>query len=291
MPLSDIACALLVVVLWGCNFLAIHAGLAEMPPLLFATVRFALMCLFLPFVKRPQVSWRDLALVGLFLSVGQFAFLYTAMATGLASGLVSLLVQSQAMFTVVVAAVVLQEKPRPIQLVGMGVALVGLAVVALGRSGATPLLGIVLCLGAAMSWACGNVASKRCVGASGLGLTVWSSVFVPLPLGLLSLALEGPGAWAAAPAHVTGAVVVSTAYTVVLSGLVGYTLWNMLLGRHATGVVAPFSLLVPVVGVLAGWVVLGERPNVASFVGGALLLAGVAVVVLGPRLLAPLRRH
>lgn len=278
--------ALLVVLIWGVNFVVIHEGLPGMPPLLFAAIRFAAVCLVLPFVKRPAVRWRDLAAVGLLMSAGQFGFLYSALAAGLASGLASLVLQAQALFTVVIAAVVLREKPRPVQVAGLVVALTGLLVVAVGRSGATPLTGLVLCLAAAACWGAGNVAARRCAGASGLGLTVWGSVFVPVPLLALSLLLDGPAAIGTALTHVGLAAVLSTAYTVVLASLVGYTIWNGLLGRYPAASVAPFTLLVPVVGLFAGWLVLDERPVAASFVGGALLLLGVAVVVVGPRLVA-----
>ncbi|GAA1880907.1 EamA family transporter [Lapillicoccus jejuensis] len=278
--------ALLVVLIWGVNFVVIHEGLPGMPPLLFAAIRFAAVCLALPFVKRPAIRWRDLAAVGLLMSAGQFGFLYSALAAGLASGLASLVLQAQALFTVVIAALVLREKPRPVQVGGLVVALVGLVVVALGRSGATPLTGLLLCLGAAACWGAGNVAARRCAGASGLGLTVWGSVFVPVPLLALSLLLDGPAAIGTALTHVGLAAVLSTAYTVVLASLVGYTIWNGLLGRYPAASVAPFTLLVPVVGLFAGWLVLDERPVAASFVGGALLLVGVAVVVVGPRVLA-----
>lgn len=281
-----VALALLVVTIWGLNFVVIQVGLPGMPPLLFAAIRFAAICLALPLVPRPNVRWRDLAAVGLLMSAGQFAFLYSAMAAGLASGLASLVLQAQAMFTVVIAAIVLREKPRPVQLAGLAIATSGLVVVALGRSGATPLAGLLLCVAAAFCWGAGNVASRRCAGASGLGLTVWGSIFVPLPLLALSLAIDGPAAIGTALTHVGPNALWSTAYTVILASLVGYTIWNGLLGRYPAAMVAPFTLLVPVVGFLAGWVFLGERPTAASFVGGAILLAGVAVVVLGPRLLA-----
>ena len=98
-----IALALLVVLIWGLNFVVIHEGLAGMPPLLFVAIRFACILPIMAFVPRPQVAWRDLALVGLLMSAGQFGFLYSAMAAGLAS----LILQAQALFTVVIAAVLM----------------------------------------------------------------------------------------------------------------------------------------------------------------------------------------
>lgn len=283
---KDICLALMVVVIWGVNFVVIHVGLPGVPPLLFAALRFAVICLVVPFVPRPQVKWRDLAAVGLLMSAGQFGFLYSALAVGLASGLASLLLQAQALFTVAVAAVVLRERPRPVQLIGLAVAVGGLVVVGAGQSGATPAVGIALCLAAAACWGAGNVAARRCSGASGLGLTVWGSIFVPLPLLALSVLIDGPAAIGQALTHIGWPAVLSTVYTVVLASLVGYTVWNGLLGRYPAGIVAPFTLLVPVVGLLAGSLLLDEKIRLTTLVGGALLLVGVAVVVVGPRLVA-----
>lgn len=289
---KDICLALTVVLIWGVNFVVIHVGLPGVPPLLFAALRFTAVCLVVPFVPRPRVRWRDLAAVGLLMSAGQFGFLYCALAAGLASGLASLVLQAQALFTVAVAAVVLRERPRPVQLAGLAVAVGGLVVVGLGQSGATPVIGIVLCLAAAACWGAGNVAARRCAGASGLGLTVWGSIFVPVPLLVLSLLVDGPGAIGAAVTNLGSAALLSTLYTVVLASLVGYTVWNGLLGRYPAGTVAPFTLLVPVVGLLAGWLLLGEQIRPATVGGGVLLLTGVAVVVAGPRLLdRRTRRH
>lgn len=283
---KDLLLALLVVVIWGFNFVAIHLGLANVPPLLFAAIRFAFVCLALPFVPRPRVAWRDLAAVGLLMLAGQFGFTYSSMAAGLASGLTSLVVQAQSLFTVAIAAVVLKERPQRVQVLGMAVAFTGLVVVAVGRSGATPLVGLLLAVGAAFCWGAGNVASRRCTGAQGLQLTVWSAAFAPVPLFLLSLLVDGPHAIGHAVAHLDSRAWLSTAYTVVLSTLVAYSIWNTLLARYQTANVVPFTLLVPVVGVFAGWAILGERPNLAVLFGGLLLLLGVAVVILGPRLAA-----
>ncbi|WP_231579495.1 EamA family transporter [Dermacoccus sp. PE3] len=227
-----IALALLVVLIWGVNFVVIHEGLEGVPPLLFAAIRFSCIVPFVAVVPRPKVAWRDLAPVGLLMSAGQFGFLYSAMAAGLASGMASLILQAQALFTVVFAAALLKERPKAIQLVGMGVALAGLVLVASGRSGATPLVGVMLCLAGALSWGAGNVAARRGAGASGLGLTVWGSLFVPLPLFALSFLIEGPNRMVEGLHHFGGAAVASTAYTVVLASLVGYTIWNGLMGHY-----------------------------------------------------------
>lgn len=286
MPLKDVLAATAVMVVWGANFVVIERGLEGVPPLLFVALRFAVVLLALPFVPRPQAPLRAVLLVGAAMSLGQFGLLYTALAVGMPPGLASLVLQLQAALTAVLAALVLAERPALLQWCGVGLGVAGLAVVAAGRGGAVPLVGLVLVVGAAASWATGNVLVRRLGVPGGLGLTVWSALVVPLPMLGLSLLLDGPDAVGYALTHLTAANWLSTAYTAVLASLVGYGIWNGLLDRHPASEVAPFTLLVPPVGILVAFLVDGERLTPAALAGGALLVLGVALVVLGPRLRA-----
>ncbi|MGB2701889.1 MAG: EamA family transporter, partial [Candidatus Phosphoribacter baldrii] len=158
MTTRDRLFALAVVTVWGLNFVVIDWGLPGVPPLVFVTMRFILVVLpAIFFVPRPAGRWQDIALVGLLLSVGQFGLLYSSLAAGMPPGLASLVLQIQAAFTVVFAAVVLREIPGRRQLAGVGLGLLGLAIVALGRGGSVPLGALALCVGAAASWAGGNI--------------------------------------------------------------------------------------------------------------------------------------
>lgn len=288
MPAKDVLLAALVALIWGANFVVIDEGLPGVPPLLFVAVRFVVVLLPAVFlIARPAVPWRTLATVGLFLSAGQFGLLYTALAVGMPPGLASLVLQAQVLFSVTLAAVGLHERPTRRQVAGCVLGVAGLAVVASGRSSETPLLGLLLVVAAAMSWAIGNIASRQARIASGLSLTVWSALFVPVPLFALSLAVDGPDAVAHALTHVSVANVASTAYTAYLASLVGYGIWNTLLARHAAALVVPFALLVPPVGLLTAWIVQGERPGAAELAGGALLLLGVAVAAVTSRARPP----
>jgi O-acetylserine/cysteine efflux transporter len=285
-PLRDSLLAVLVAVIWGVNFVVIDAGLAGMPPLLFVALRFVVVlvpALFL--VPRPQARWQDVAVVGLLMSAAQFGLLYTSLYVGMPAGLASLVVQAQVLLTVLIARGVLGEHPRRNQVAGVALGALGLAVVAVGRSSATPLLGLVLALAAALAWASGNVASRRLGVASGLSMTVWSGTVVPLPLLALSLLLDGPRQVAHALTQLPASAIWSTAYTAYLASLVGYTIWNTLLARHAAAAVVPFTLLVPPVGMISAWLVQGEVPNGPETLGGVLLLAGVAASALRPGVL------
>lgn len=283
MPLKESLLAALVAVIWGVNFVVIDIGLDDdMPPLLFAALRFAVVALpAVLLVARPQVPFRQVALVGLFMSVGQFGLLYTALALGMPAGLASLVLQAQVVLTVVFAAVRLGELPNAGQVLGVVLGVAGLGTVALGRSAETPLLPLLVTVAAAASWASGNVVARRLGAASGFSLTVWSATVVPVPLLLLSLVVDGPAQVGHALAHLSAAAVLSTAYTAVLASWVGYGIWNSLLARHRTSAVVPFTLLVPLAGMTAAWLVLGETPNLPEAVGGGVLLLGVAAAALG----------
>jgi O-acetylserine/cysteine efflux transporter len=275
----------MVAVIWGMNFVVIDAGLAGVPPLLYVAMRFVVVLLPAVFlVPRPAVPWRTLATVGLFLSAGQFGLLYSALAAGMPPGLASVVVQAQVLFSVALAALRLHERPSVRQIVGTAVGAAGLALVAVGRSAETPLLALLLALGAALSWAAGNIASRQAKVVSGLSLTVWSAIFVPLPLLALALLVDGPHAVGSALIHLTVANVLATVYTAYLASLVGYGIWNTLLARHPAALVVPFTLLVPPIGIVTAWIVRGERPGLAEAVGGAVLLLGVAITSINRRL-------
>lgn len=280
------ALALLVAVLWGINFVAIDLGLnpgggAQMPPLLFVAMRFALVvfpCIF--FIRKPDVSWKAIIGVGLLMSAGQFGLLYLAMALGMPAGLASLVLQAQVLLTVLLAAGILGERPTRRQLAGVVLGIAGLSVVAVGRSLVAPLLPLLIVLAAALSWAAGNVVARKAKAASGLGLVVWSGAVVPLPLAGLSLLVDGPAAVSGALLDLQPASILSAIYTAAFGSLVGYGIWNRLLGLYPSSAVVPFTLLVPVVGMTAAWLVLSEVPSPAEVAGGLLLLAGVAIAVL-----------
>jgi O-acetylserine/cysteine efflux transporter len=279
----DSLMAALVATIWGINFVVISWGMEGVPPLLFAALRFAAVVVPAVFlVPRPQAPWRTVAAVGLFMSLGQFGLLYSSMHAGMPPGLAALVLQSQVVFTIVIAAVRLGEPPSRRQAVGVTVATVGLVVVGVGRGGNVPLLALLLCLLGGLSWAVGNVISRSSGITGGLSLTVWSAVVVPVPLFLLSLALDGPGNVVDALAGFSWKSLVSTLYTAGLASLLGYAVFNGLLSRYAPASVVPWVLLAPVVAMAAAWLLLAQRPNAGETLGGAVLLLGVLVALRPP---------
>lgn len=276
--------AVAVMVVWGCNFVVVDAGLADVPPLLLVAIRFTLVALPLVFfVPRPRGTVRDVVAIGLFMSLGQFTLLYLALALGLPSGLAALLLQAQVVFTIAIATLVLRATPTRRQVLGAGVGTAGLAAVAVAHGLSAPALPLVVVLAAALSWAVGNVVSRRSGIAGGLSTVVWSALVVPLPALGASLLLDGPDEVVLALTHLSPTAVASTAYTVIASSLLGYTVWNSLLARYPVAAVTPFVLLVPPIGITAGWLFQGEVPTAPELVGAGVVLLGVAIATVRAR--------
>lgn len=282
MPARHRLIAIVVAVIWGVNFLAIHASLASFPPFLLAAVRFTLLAIpTLLLVPRPQVPLRWLIGYGLGFGVAQFTFLYAGMAAGLPTGLASLVLQASGPFTLVLGALLLAERVGRLQWVGIAVAIAGMALVGWSRAQAASLGPFLLVLLGALGWAFGNLSSRLAKPPNPLHLTMWMSVVVPVPMLALSLIFESPAQIGAALAGSLSAAAVPAwlglLYTCVVATVVGSGLWTWLLARHPAGVVAPFSMLVPVVGILTAAIALGEWPNGLEWLGGAIVVSGVLI--------------
>ncbi len=272
--------ALLVVGLWGVNFVVIDEGITGVPPLVFLAIRFVIVVVpAIFFIRPPAIGWRNIVVIGSFLSLGQFAMLYLALALGMPPGLASLLLQTQVVFSVALSAVVLRERPTRRQLVGIIVGMVGLTVVIVGHSAVAPWLPLTVTMLAALAWATGNVLARRAKAASGLSLVVWSGLVVPLPSLGLALLVDGPAVVVESLVTLSLGAILSTVYTAVGASLIGYGIWNSLLARYPTGAVVPFTLLIPVIGILAAWAWQGEAPTATEIVGGSIMLGGLAAAV------------
>lgn len=288
MTTRDRLLGLSVVVMWGLNFLAIRAGLDEYPPFFFAALRFAVIAIpVVIFVRRPNVPLKWLLLYGTGFGLLQFAFLFAAMNAGMPTGLASLVLQSSAPFTVILGAVLLREHVQPRQWIGIGIAVGGMMLIGWDRAQSATLLPVLLTLLAGLSWAFGNLGNRLATQSSRpassmpaepMRLMLWMCVIPPLPMFALSAAVEGPASgWAAIGQSISDgryAGLVGLAYIVFVGTIAGSGLWTVLISRYPAGVVAPFSLLVPVVGIGASWVVLDEVPSAASLVGAAVVIGG-----------------
>jgi O-acetylserine/cysteine efflux transporter len=285
LPPLHLLLALAVMAVWGSNFVVIKFGVEHLPPLTLAFLRFALaffpLALFLP---RPRVPWRNLAAYGVLIGAGQFGLLFTAMRADITPGLASLVVQAQAFFTIGLAIWLNGERPATYQLGALLLASAGIVTIALHTDGSATPLGLMLVLGAAASWAGGNMVSRAAGPVNMLAYVVWSSLFALPPLLGMALALEG---WPRISAGITAADSVTWASVLwqsVGNTMFGYGAWGWLLARHQAGSVAPLSLLVPVFGLGTSALVLGEPLQPWKLTAFALVMAGLALGVLWPHL-------
>jgi O-acetylserine/cysteine efflux transporter len=285
LSLSHLLLALSVVFIWGTNFVVIRWGLDGLPPFLFATLRFTFSALpWLLFIRRPAVPWHKLAAFGVLLGVGQFALLFLAMRADISPGLASLVIQVQVFFTIGLSMLALGERVRGYQLVGLLLAVAGLAVIASHLDATLTVKGLALILAAAFFWACANMVAKSAGRVDMLGFMVWTSLFAVPPLLGLSLWLEGPQLIQSSVANASASVWACVLWQAVGNTLFGYGVWNWLLGRHPAATVTPMALLVPVFGMGASALSLGETLPGWKLMAGALVLCGLVVIVVWPRL-------
>jgi O-acetylserine/cysteine efflux transporter len=285
MPPRDLLLVLLVVSVWGVNFVFIRWGVEDVPPLFMTGLRYvaaALPAVF--FVRRPDVRLSTLIGYGLAIGVAQFGLLFMAISLGMPSGLASLIMQLQAFFTFALAFVFLGERINRFQLLGAVIAFGGIAVIALERLELQVLLPLLMCVASAFFWGLSNIIVKKAGRVDMLRFVVWSSLIPPLPLFALSMMIEGPAAVADGLVHISGLGLASIAFNGYAATLVGFGLWSVLLSRHPASTIAPFSLLVPVAGMVSAALLLGETVTGLEVWGSALVFAGLMVNVFGPRL-------
>ena len=287
----DLAAALIVVVVWGVNFVVTKFALRDFTPFQLGAVRymFAVLPLAL-FLKPPRIHWKWVLIYGAFQGVGQFGLMFVALTVGMTAALASVLLQTQVFFTALFGFVLLHERAsRPLQ-IGMALAALGLGCFVLNyaqpasASNGTTLAGLLLTLCAAAMWAASNIVVRKVqqtsTDYSPMAFVVWSSSVAVLPFVALSFAFDAPDVrWQWLQAR--GSSWLAVAYLGWAATIVGYTLWTGLLKRHPANRVAPFSLGVPVVGLATGMMVLGETITRWQWGGIALLAAALVSVMLG----------
>jgi O-acetylserine/cysteine efflux transporter len=232
------------------------------------------------FVAPPKAPVWVVALYGLLIGVGQFGLLFIAMHNGFPVGLTSLLVQAQVFFTVVLARIFLGERPSVPQIVGGVVGLAGMAVIGSERLVGASLGPFLLVILGAVFWGSANVLAKSLGKVDMLAVTVWSSLAAPLPLFFLSLAVEGDSGLVGL-AHPTLKLVASVLVIAYAGTVFGFGVWAHLLAKYSAATVAPFALLVPVVGMIAGAIVYREKFTAIEIAGGVLVMLGLAFNVFG----------
>ncbi len=288
MPLRHILLALLVVAIWGFNFVIIKLSVEVLEPFLAAALRFALAAfpaiLFVRPPKTPQgkVPWAMIVGFGLTFGFGLYVFLNFALSQGMPAGLASVVLQVQVFFTFVVAFFVLRERPRKMQIVGAVIAFSGIGLIGYYRLEGAAFFPFILTIGAAFVWALANVLTRYAGKVNPVALAVWGSLFAALPLLVLSVLVEGTQGLVEAfiaPDLWTWGLLVFLAYPATLFG---FSIWNKLLATYPASSVVPFTLLVPITGLLSGWAILGESIAGFEIAGGVLVMAGLGVTLVRP---------
>lgn len=276
LPLTHLLAALFVVAIWGTNFVVIHVGLAAFPPFTFAALRFAMASLpLLPFVRWPKASLRTVASYGLLIGFGQFGLLFYAMNGQISPGLASILVQTQSFFSVGLAVLLNGDRLTRRDLGGLALCGGGIALIAANVGGDITPYGLVLILGAALCWAGGNIVARRAGPVNAFALVAWSNLFAVGPLALTAWLMEGPQVMAAAVQHASPAAWGTVVWQTAANSILGYGVWTWLLGRHPASRVAPLGLMVPVFGLAAAALWLGEAMPAWKLLGAAAIVSGL----------------
>jgi O-acetylserine/cysteine efflux transporter len=279
MRMRDMGLAVLTSVIWGFAYVTYRFGLESFSPAQLTAMRFLFACLPVFFVPRPKLPWTLIALIGLVLFAGQFLLLMLAYALDMPAGLGSVTQQTQAVFTVALAAIFMREFPKVRECIGMVVAFAGLGLIALTVGGDLKPAAFGLAIAAASCWAVGNMLVKRTGDAPAFAMMVWASVVAPWPVLAFSYAVDPQPSLIHAITHASWLSLAVAVYLGVPSTLLAYGLWSYLLQRYPAATVAPFSLLVPATGIISSALILGETFSPLRLAGMALILAGLAVIV------------
>lgn len=285
MSLLHILLLILVVAVWGINFVFIKVGLREMPPIFLCFTRFFLMSIpAVLFFKRPAIPFKWVVLYSLVMFVLQFGLMFSGMKAGISAGLGSILLQTQAFFSILFAALLLKEKLSPWQIFGAIISFSGIALAGWNVKTSTTFLGFLLVLAAALTWGLGSVIVKKMGKQKSSSLLVWGSLIAWPPLLALSLMLENSH-----PILLNFHLLSSESYGAILfitlgSTAFGFGIWNWLLQIYPLTTIAPFTLLVPIFGMLSSALFLEERLEGWKIVSGCLVIGGLSLNLLGSRL-------
>lgn len=286
MPITHLLLVLLIVVVWGFNFVMIKIGLEGMSPLFLCAIRFLVSCFpAILFIKRPAAPFKLILAYGLIIFVLQFACLFVGMSVGMSPGLASLVLQTHVFFTILLAVLFLGEVPNRWQVIGALIAFIGIGIVGFNLNADITPIGLILILGAALSWGIGNFISKKIGKVNIASLVVWGSFVALPPFCLMTLIFDGPASIVSTIQHFNWMSTLSVLYIVFASTWFGYGAWNWLLSRYPVATIVPFALLVPVCGMMFSTLVLGEPLESWKLKAAFFVIFGLTINMLGQKLL------
>jgi O-acetylserine/cysteine efflux transporter len=268
--------ALIVILVWGLNFIAIYFGLKGFPPFLLCALRFGLAALPWVFIlPKPKAPIKYIIGYGVFTFAMQFGFLFSGIYLGLSPGLSSLILQVQVFFSIGLAFLFFRDRPSSWKIFGSLISFVGIGIVAVHINGGATFFGLILTLLAALSWATGNMFTKKVDAKSPLALVVWGNLIAFPFMVVVSLLLEGPVLILSSLKNVSWITIGAIMYIVYISTHIGYGVWGFLLKTYPTSVVVPFTLLIPVVGFLSSALFLGEDLPAWKLIASLFIMGGM----------------
>ena len=280
---ADICLAVMVAVIWGLGFVASRIALNELSPALMTALRFSIAAVPCLFVRKPGVSWTLLFAISFTLFLGQFLAQAWAIAHGVPVGLSSVIVQSQALFTIALAAIIFRERPTRMQTLGIAVATFGLLMICgtVGYDFSVAAFAVLMI--SPVSFAIGNLLLRGAQGAPMFDLFAWLCLAAALPLLALTLAGDGVQPTWHALSHLSLSGLLCMLGLGGISTSIAYWLWGRLLRDYQAAQVVPFALLVPFVGSAASSVVFGEKFGPLRLAGMLTVVGGIAVMLLSKR--------
>ncbi|ROO25614.1 EamA family transporter [Salinisphaera japonica] len=285
MTFKSAAILIFVTVLWGFNFTVIEVGLQDMPPFLLASFRFLLA--FFPavlIVPPPQCSFRLIAAFALFSGIGQFSLLFFGIQLGASSGLASVLLQSQVFFSIIISFFVFGERINGLTGVGLVLAVIGASVILVVNSGSPTFVGIVFLLAAALCWSIANIVTKKAGAVNMISFIVWTSAVPIIPLFMAALVTNGQAVVRHSIMEIDAIEILCLIYLGYVTTLFGYGLFSQMIKQHGVSKVAPFTLAVPVFGLIFSYLIFGDRLSSPELIGVGLIMLGLVSIVLLPKL-------
>jgi O-acetylserine/cysteine efflux transporter len=280
---ADLLIAVMVAIVWGLAFVASRLALDELSPELMTALRFSIAALPCLFIRKPDIAWPLLIAISFTLFLGQFLSQAYGIAHGVPVGLTSVVVQSQALFTIGFAVLAFGERPTSVQALGIAIAAVGLLLICgtVGYDFSVAAFAVLMI--SPISFAIGNLLLRRARGAPMFDLFAWLCLTSAVPLFVLALIANGPAPTWQALTHMS---LITALCMLALGGIstsISYWLWGRLLRDYPAAQVVPFALLVPFVGSAASSIVFGERFGPLRLAGMLTVISGIAMMLLAKR--------
>jgi len=270
---------MLVPTVWGLGFTVAKAAFVfvEFPPILLMAFRFGLTALLLVwFVKPPLGMMLKIFWIAVVSATIQYSLTFTGL-DGLNASTAVIIVQLEAPFIAILAAVLLKDRLGKRRIFGMALAFSGVVLTAGDPHLQGDILPIFMVAGGAFTWAVGQIMVKNLGGqVGGFTLIAWVAVFAAPQLFVSSWIFEDGQLQAIASAGWVGWGAV--AYMGVVMTAMGYAIWYHLLSKFQVNQVMPFLLLVPVSSIIGSILILGESLSLQELIGSVVVIGGVWII-------------